>query len=69
MFRAQAARLTVPTHVVAADPEVYSLFGGELATEVLANPVVTMSVVAGAGHSPHRDKPEECIDQILAALQ
>ncbi len=67
--REQAARLTVPTHVVGADPEQYSIFTGDLAAEVLKNPVVTMSVVTGAGHSPHRDKPERTIRQILEALQ
>ncbi|WP_136056912.1 alpha/beta hydrolase [Microbacterium sp. K24] len=68
--RADAARLAVPTHVVAADPEVYSIFTGELAAEVLAaNPRITMSVVAGAGHSLHRDKPEESIRQLLEALK
>lgn len=67
--RAHAARLTVPTHVIAADPEVYSIFTGDLATEVLAaNPSITMSVVEGAGHSLHRDKPEESVRQLLEAL-
>ncbi|WP_309065678.1 alpha/beta fold hydrolase [Microbacterium sp.] len=67
--RAEAARLTVPTHIVGADPEVYSLFTGDLAASVLENPHVTMSIVTGAGHSPHRDKPEETIRQILEALK
>jgi len=67
--REHAARLTVPTHVVGADPEQYSIFTGDLAAEVLKNPVVTMSIVTGAGHSPHRDKPERTIRQILEALQ
>ena len=66
--RSHAARLTTPTHVVGADPEVYSIFTGDLAAEVRKNPAVTMSVVAGAGHSPHRDKPEATIRQILEAL-
>ncbi|WP_425837072.1 alpha/beta fold hydrolase [Microbacterium sp. PA5] len=66
--RDDAARLTVPTHVLGADPAVYSLFTGELAAQVRRNPVVTMSVVAGAGHSPHRDAPEETIRQLFAAL-
>ncbi|MDN3495972.1 alpha/beta hydrolase [Planococcus sp. APC 4015] len=59
--RAAASALTIPTHVIAADPAVYSIFQGALADEVLANPHVSMSVVAGAGHSPHRDRPEETI--------
>lgn len=68
--RADAARLAVPTHVIAADPEVYSIFTGDLAAEVrAANPRITMSVVADAGHSLHRDKPEESIRQLLEALK
>lgn len=67
--RADAARLAVPTHIVGADPKVYSLFTGELAASVRENPHVTMSVVDGAGHSPHRDKPEETMRQILEALR
>lgn len=67
--RADAARLTVPTHVIGADPEVYSLFTGEVAEEVLtSNENISMSIVAGAGHSPHRDKPEDTIRQLLEAL-
>ncbi|MFJ4046810.1 alpha/beta fold hydrolase [Microbacterium sp. NPDC089987] len=66
--RTQAARLGIPTHIVGADPEVYSLFTGELADSVVENPHVTMSVVSGAGHSPHRDRPDETTRQILEAL-
>ena len=67
--RADAARLTIPTHVIGADPAVYSIFTGALADEVLAaNPRITMSVVEGAGHSLHRDRPEESIRQLLEAL-
>jgi pimeloyl-ACP methyl ester carboxylesterase len=66
--RDAAAHLLVPTHVIAADPEVYSIFKDELVDEVRGNPHVTVSVVSGAGHSPHRDKPEETVRQLLAAL-
>lgn len=67
--RADAARLTVPTHVIGADPAVYSIFTGALAEEVLAtNPLITLSVVEGAGHSLHRDRPEESVRQLLEAL-
>jgi pimeloyl-ACP methyl ester carboxylesterase len=65
--RAAAARLSVPTHVIAADPEVFSIFQGELAAEVLRNPLITMSVVTGAGHSPHRDLPEDTMRHLLDA--
>lgn len=66
--RADAARLTVPTHIIASDPKVYSIFKGALAEEVSRNPVVTMSVVTGAGHSPHRDKPDDTMRHLAAAL-
>lgn len=66
--RPEAARLTVPTHVIASDPRVYSIFKNALVDEVLANPVVTMSVVAGAGHSPHRDAPEATMTDFLQRI-
>jgi pimeloyl-ACP methyl ester carboxylesterase len=48
---------------------VYSLFTGAIADAVLAaNTNISMSVVAGAGHSPHRDKPEDTIRHLLEAL-
>lgn len=64
-----AARLTIPTRIIGADPAVYSLFTGDTAERVLAaNPLITMSVVDGAGHSPHRDEPEETIEHLRRAL-
>jgi pimeloyl-ACP methyl ester carboxylesterase len=64
--RDAAARLSVPTHVIAGDPKVYSIFKGELAAEVLRNPVVSMTVVEGTGHSPHRDDPDAAAAALLA---
>ena len=64
--RAEAAALTVPTLLLAGDPAVYSMI--ETATlDALAdaNPHVEVTVVPGAGHSPHRDRPE----QTIAALR
>lgn len=66
--REAAARLRVPTHVIGSDPAVHSIFTGALAEEVLTNPVFTMSVVHGAGHSPHRDLPEATLRQLFDAL-
>ncbi|WP_374311598.1 alpha/beta fold hydrolase [Microbacterium sp.] len=64
-----AAALAVPTHVIASDPEVYSIFAGKPAESVVAaNPLITMSVVAGAGHSPHRDEPEATIAALREVL-
>lgn len=66
--RAEASTLSVPTHVIAADPHLGALFAGNLAEEVLVNTHITMSVIAGAGHSLHRDKPEETIAELLAQV-
>jgi len=67
--RDAASALSVPTHVIASDPKVYSIFRGKPAESVLAdNSRITMSVVAGAGHSPHRDKPEATIEELMRAV-
>ena len=66
--RPSAALLAVPTHVIASDPQVYSIFTGALVEEVLGNPRVSMSVVSGAGHSPQRDRPEATIEALLRVL-
>ena len=66
--RAEASRLRIPTHVIAGDPAVMSIFAGALAAEVMQNPVVSMSVIEGTGHSPHRDNPEATMAALLAVL-
>ncbi|WP_438352398.1 alpha/beta fold hydrolase [Microbacterium sp. CJ88] len=66
--RDAALRLTVPMHVIAADPALGALFAGTVVEELHANPHVTVSVVAGAGHSAHRDDPEETLRQLREAL-
>lgn len=66
--REAASRLSMPTHVIGGDPAVYSIFTGSLADEVLRNPVVTMSVVPGTGHSPHRDAPDASARALLDAV-
>lgn len=67
--RVAAAALTVPTRVIGADPAVHSIFTGALAEEVLRNPAVSMTVIEGAGHSPHRDRPDETVAALLDALR
>ncbi|SDG29887.1 alpha/beta fold hydrolase [Microbacterium sp. 77mftsu3.1] len=67
--REAASRLAVPTHVIAGDPVVYSIFTGDLAAEVLQNPRVSMSVVPGTGHSPHRDAPDAAAGALLDAVR
>jgi pimeloyl-ACP methyl ester carboxylesterase len=67
--REAALRITVPTHVIASDPAVYSIFRGTPAEDVVGqNEAFTMSTVTGAGHSPHRDQPEATTAALLAAL-
>jgi pimeloyl-ACP methyl ester carboxylesterase len=64
-----ALRVEVPTHVIASDPRVYSIFRGKPAeAAVAANRHFTVSVVAGAGHSPHRDLPEATLAALRAAI-
>ncbi|TQJ31574.1 alpha/beta fold hydrolase [Microbacterium sp. SLBN-146] len=66
--RVAASRLRVPTHVIASDPKVYSLVTRRLIEEMTANAYISISVVAGAGHSPHRDKPEDTVRHLRTAL-
>jgi pimeloyl-ACP methyl ester carboxylesterase len=58
---AEARALTVPTLILAGDPAVYTMLDPALAASLPADYVV----IEGAGHSPHRDRPE----QTLAALR
>ncbi|NLP82415.1 alpha/beta hydrolase [Microbacterium sp. CFH 90308] len=65
-----AIRVDVPTHVIASDPAVYSIFRGKPAESVVArNPRFGMSVVPGAGHSPHRDRPEATLSALRDVLE
>lgn len=55
-------RLSARVLVLAGDPEVFTLFPPKHAAAALrANPLVRYAVVSGAGHSPHRDRPEETL--------
>lgn len=64
--RADAATLAVPTLIVRGDPAVYSMIDDETLAELLdANPLVECVVIKGAGHSPHRDRPEETLRAIV----
>lgn len=65
-----ATRLCVPTLVVGGDPAVDSMFTGDHAARVLAgNTLITHTVIAGAGHSPHRDNPDKTLDTIFRWLR
>ncbi len=66
--RLPALSLDVPIHVIAGDPAVYALFRGDIVEQLLTRPSITMSVVEGAGHSPHRDAPDETMRQLWEAL-
>ena len=60
--RTETAALRVPTLILGGDHAVYSMLATETADALTdANPLIEYRVVAGAGHSPHRDKPEETI--------
>jgi pimeloyl-ACP methyl ester carboxylesterase len=64
-----AAAITTPTLVIGGDPTVDSMFTGDHAARVLdSNPLISHTVISGAGHSPHRDKPEDTIQAIFSWL-
>ena len=60
-----AAALTAPTLILSGDPAVYSMLAQSTVDAVMANPLVEYRVIEGAGHSPHRDRPEATIAAIL----
>lgn len=67
---AETKALTIPTLVIGGDPRVDSMFAGEHADDVLgANAKIELTVIDGAGHSPHRDKPAESIEAILRFIR
>lgn len=62
--------IAAPTLVIAADPDHGAMFVGELAERVLAmNPLLEQVVIAGAGHSLHRDDPEATVRALLDWLR
>ena len=63
---ADAQDLAVPTLILGGDPEVYSMLSARSVDAVTSvNPLVEFRVIEGAGHSPHRDRPEQTIAAIL----
>lgn len=62
----QAQDLTVPTLILGGDPAVYTMLHERAVDAVTSvNPLVEFRVIEGAGHSPHRDRPEQTIAAIL----
>ncbi|MCF8549185.1 MAG: alpha/beta hydrolase, partial [Pontimonas sp.] len=65
----ETTSLSLPTHVIGADPALGSMFCNDYAKRMVdANPLMTYEVMEGAGHSVHRDKPRDTIDAILRYL-
>ena len=63
---AEATALAVPTLILGADHAVYSMLPAETAEAIVAaNPLVEYRIIEGAGHSLHRDRPEQTIAAIL----
>jgi pimeloyl-ACP methyl ester carboxylesterase len=62
----QAQDLAVPTLILGGDPAVYSMLSARTVDAVTSvNPRIEFRVIEGAGHSPHRDRPEQTIAAIL----
>ena len=65
----ETATLDVPTLILGGDHAVYSMLAtGTADALTAANPLVEYRVVVGAGHSPHRDKPDETLPAIAEWL-
>ena len=63
----QTTELRVSTLILGGDHAVHSMLAKETAEAICAaNPHVTYRVIAGAGHSPHRDRPDDTLAEILA---
>ena len=66
---AEARALAVPTLILSGDPTVYTMLDPELARSLVGStPSIEYRVIAGAGHSPHRDVPEVTLDAIRRRL-
>jgi len=66
---AEARALAVPTLILSGDPTVYTMLDPELARSLVGStPSIEYRVIAGAGHSPHRDVPEVTLDAIRGRL-
>jgi pimeloyl-ACP methyl ester carboxylesterase len=62
---AEARALTMPTLILGGDHAVYSMLATSTAEALTAaNPLIEYRVIEGAGHSPHRDKPDETLAAI-----
>lgn len=65
----EATSLAIPTHVIGADPTQGSMFCNDYAKRMVeANDQMTYEVITGAGHSVHRDKPQDTIEAIVRYL-
>jgi pimeloyl-ACP methyl ester carboxylesterase len=59
--RDEARALSVPTLIISGDPAVYTMLDPVLAAELATKANVDYAVIPGAGHSPHRDRPEQTL--------
>ena len=66
---AHAHSLTLPVHVIGGEENLGSMFyGHEAAAMMAANTSWSYELIPGAGHSVHRDKPEETMESLRRFL-
>ena len=64
-----AHSLALPTHVIGGEEERGSMFyGQEAAAMIAAHTTWSYDLIPGAGHSVHRDKPEETMESLRRFL-
>lgn len=56
--------LPMPVTILRGDPAVFTM----VTDDELADAGKPVRVIEGAGHAPHRDRPDETLDAIVAAL-
>jgi len=65
-----AHEVAVPTHVIGGEESLGSMFCGDYAARMLqANAHFSYEVIAGAGHSVHRDRPADTVAAISTFLE
>lgn len=63
--RGAVSNTTVPLHIISGDPHIFAMtHPQQLARLTEANNLASWSVIPGAGHSPHRERPMQTLAEL-----